>query len=202
MHWLDVGMSTAKGEIATSSLQTQAISDLSSLKSNYWLHFVLLTLQPQSSVPLSLWILKNSTTTFVHPSPSTPYPPNNSWTQVILNGPLMKVAYFDSTIRYLYRTFQTSDLRSFSTNMTMFLPDILGRTRPSKQFVKNMYGLISKPLFKISVNPALLAKGPKHLGTSLTDFWSNFQFPRNPGTQFLWTSLNTYWIFQATPHSL
>ena len=138
---------------------------------------------------------------FVHPFPLTPYLPNNFWAQVILNRPLMKVAYFNLTIRYLYRTFWTSNLRSYSTNMTMFLLDISGRTRPSKQFIKNMYGLISEPSFKISVNPVLLAKGSKHLGTSLTDFWSNFQFPRNPGTQFLWTSLNTYQTLWAILHS-
>ena len=194
-------MSTAKGEIATSSSQTRVISDLSSLRSNYRLHFMLLTSWPQSFVLLLLWILKNSTMTFVHSFPLTLYLLNNSWTQVTLNGPLMKVAYFDLTIRYLSQTFWTSDLRSFSTNMTMFLPDTSGRTRLLKQFVENMYGLISEPSFKISVNHALLAKGPKHLGISLTDFWSNSRFPRNPGTRSLWTSLNIYQTLRATPHS-
>ena len=200
MCWLDTGTSTEKGEMATLSSQTRAISDLSSLRSNYQLHFVLLTLLPQSFILLLLWILKNSTMTFICPFPFTLYLPNNSWTQVIPNGPLMTVAYFNLTIRDLYQTFRSSDLRSSSTNMTMFLLDIVGRTRP-KQFVENIYGLVSEPSFKISVNPVLLAKGPKHLSTSLTDFWSNSWYPRNPGIQFLWTSLNTYPTLQAIPHS-
>ena len=164
---------------------------------------MLLTSQPQLFILLLLWILKNSTKTFVHPLPLIPYLLNNCWTQVIPNGPLMKVAYFNLTIRYLYQAFQTSDLRSFSTNMIMFLPDISCRTRPSKQFTKNMCGLISKPLFKISANPVLLAKGPKHLGISLTDFWSNSNFQETLEFNFY----ELHWIFTKlfrpyhTPHS-
>ena len=72
--------------------------------------------------------------------------------------------------------------------MTMFLTDILGRTRPLKQFVENMYGLTSEPLFKISVNPALLAKGPKHLGTPYV-LVQQFLIPEKP-----WNSISMDFI--------
>src|ERR1700679_474846 len=74
MPSLDVGTSIAKGEIATLSSQTRAISDPYSHRNNLLRHYAQRTSQLRLSAPQLSWMSRNSTTTFVYPYPLTPSP--------------------------------------------------------------------------------------------------------------------------------
>src|SRR6202041_750320 len=139
MHLLDVGTSIAKGEIATSSSQTRAISDPYSLKNNFLPHFALHTSQLRLSVPLSLWILRNFTMTFIYPYPLILFPIHTYQLLVIPNGLLTKVVYSARMIGFMYRTLRTSDSKSYRTSMITSSQDISDKTKPLKQFIVTMY---------------------------------------------------------------
>ena len=167
MRLLDVGMSTVEGEMATLSSLTLVIYDPFSPKNNFQHHFTLHSLQPRLSAPLLLWTLRNSTTTFAQLYPLTPFPPRTSRLLLTPNGLLTQAVYFVIMIGFSYRTLQTSDLKSYRTNMITFLQDTSGRTKLSKC---SMFGLTFVPLSRNLAVLVPLASGPNPHSTSLTDF--------------------------------
>jgi hypothetical protein len=127
---LDVGMSTAKGEIVTSPWQTRATSNPSSPKNNSLRHSTELRLQLRLSTMLSSWTFSSFIMTSTHPLPLIPFPRH-------IYPPLLPptrhsttVVYSATMIGFTSQMQTTSDSES-STNMitsSLGMPD---KTKPS-----------------------------------------------------------------------
>jgi hypothetical protein len=131
MLLLDVGTSTAKGEIVTSPWQTQATSDPSSSKNNSLCHSVELRSQLRLSATLSSWTFSSFITTSTHPLPLIPFPRHIYPPLLPPTGHLMTVVYSTITIGFMSQTQMISDSESSSTNMITSSLGMLDKTKPS-----------------------------------------------------------------------
>jgi hypothetical protein len=132
MLLLDIGMSTAKGEIATSPWQTRATSNPSSPKNNSLRHSTELCSQLRLSTTLSSWTFSSFITTSAHPLPLIPFPRHIYPPLLLPTGHLMTVVYSAITIGFTSQTRMTSDSESSSTNMITSSLGTPDKTKPSR----------------------------------------------------------------------
>jgi hypothetical protein len=114
---LDIGMSTAKGEIATLPWQTRATSDPSSPKNNSLCHSAELRSQPRLSATLSSWTFSSFIMISAHPLPLIPFPQHIYPPLLPPTGHSTTVVYSATMIGFTSQMQTTSDSESSSTNM-------------------------------------------------------------------------------------
>jgi hypothetical protein len=125
------GMSTAKGEIATSLWQTQATSTPSSPKNNSLCYSTELCSQLRLSTMLSSWTFSSFITTSTYPLPLIPFPQHIYPPLLLPTGHLTTVAYSATMIRFTFQMQIISDSESSSTNITTSSLDTPDKTKPS-----------------------------------------------------------------------
>src|SRR5882672_8727189 len=159
-----------------------------SLLSSWHCPSELLPYQSQPSADLSSWMLKGSIPTFGLNSERIPHLKNTSITSQTPVGPSTQMVYFSTSDASMSRTLAIYDSVFFNTRMITPLQDISVRQR---LFTKSAYtttGLDFRATSKTTANCVPPVPAPNPCTTNLTDFSSNFQFPRSLGIQSPWIS--------------
>src|SRR5882724_575691 len=159
-----------------------------SLPSNWHRPSELLPYQSQSFVDLSSWMLKGSIPTSGLNSEMIPFPQNTLTISQTPSGPSIMMVYYDTSDASMFRTPAISDCVFFSTRMTIRLQDISVRRRLYIKSVCNTIGPDFQSMSKTTANHAQLVPTPNLCATTLTDFSSNFRFPRSLGIPYPWIS--------------
>src|SRR5882724_10568322 len=150
-HSLDDGTSILKRGIATMPASIHRITNQYSLPSNWHHPSELLPYQPQSSVDLSSWILKDSILTSSINSERIPFLQNTltiSWN----HGPWTLTVYYRTLDASMFWIPEISDSMFFNTHMTTPLQAISVRQRHSTTSICTTIGLDFLPMSKTTAN--------------------------------------------------
>src|SRR5882672_4642358 len=131
-------------------------------------------------------MLKGSILTFSLNSERIPHLKNTSITSQTPVGPLTQMVYFATSDASTFRTLEISDSSFFSTCTITPLQDISVRRRLFTKSACTTTGLDFRATSKTTANHVPPVPTPNPCTTNLTDFSSNFQFPRSLGIQSPW----------------
>src|SRR5882672_8350518 len=159
-----------------------------SLLSNWHHPYELLPYQSQPSTDLSSWMLKGSILTFGLNSERIPHPKNTSIISQTPVGPSTQMVYFATSDASTFRTLAISNSVFLSTRTITLLQDISVRRRLFTKSACTTIGLDFRAMSKTTANRVPPVPTPNPCATNLTDFSSNFQFPRSLGIQSQWIS--------------
>src|SRR5467141_4803390 len=181
-------MSTLKRGIVTMPLSIHRTTTWYSLPSSWHHPSELLPYQSQPSADLSSWMLKGSIPTFGLNSERIPHPKNISIISQTLVGPSAQMVYFATSDASMSRTLAISNSVFFNTHTITPLQDILVRRRLFTKSAYTTIGLDFRAMSKTTENCVPPVHAPNPCATNLTDFSSNFRFPRSLGIQSQWIS--------------
>src|SRR5882724_9009161 len=187
-HSLDDGTSILKRGIATMPVSIHRTTTRYSLPSNWHRPSELLPYQSQPFMDLSSWMLKGSILTFGLNSERIPLPKNTSITSQTPVGPSTQTVYFATLDASMSQTLAISDYVFFNIHMIIPLQVISVRRR---HFIKSkctITGLDFPFMSKTTANHVSPVPAPNPCAINLTDFSSNFRFPRNLGIPSPWIS--------------
>src|SRR5882724_1588294 len=183
-HSLDYGTSILKRGIATMPASIHRTTPRYSLPSNWHRPFELLPYQSQPSADLSSWMLKGSIPTFGLNSKRIPLPKNTSLISQTPVRPSTQTVYFAILDASMSRTLAIFNYVFFNIHMIIPLQVISVR---QKHFIKsecNITGLYFPFMSKTTASHVSPVPTPNLCAINLTDFSSNFRFPRSLGIQF------------------
>src|SRR5882724_11154262 len=187
-HSLDNGTSILKRGIATMPVSIHRTTTWYSLLSNWHRPSELLPYQSQPFVDLSSWMLKGSILTFGLNFKRIPLPKNTSITSQTPVGPLTQMVYYATSDASMSRTLAIFDYMFFNIHMIIPLQVISVRRRHFTKSECTITGPDFLFMSKTTASHVSPVPVPNPCATNLTDFSSNFRFPRSLGIPFPWIS--------------
>src|SRR5882672_10657058 len=131
-------------------------------------------------------MLKGSIPTFRLNSERIPHPKNTSITSQTPVGPSTQMVYFATSDASMSQTLAISDFVFFNTHTITPLQDISVRQRLFTKSTCTTTGLDFRAMSKTTANCVPPVPTQNLCATNLTDFSSNFQFPRSLGIKSPW----------------
>ena len=129
--------------------------------------------------------------TNIHPTHCPPSPTKQSSTPTLVGQLMIKDYYVMMTV-FGYRT-PTISISGYYSIITITLSqDITAKTRHWTLSKGIICGWVSDHSSKIIASLVRIAPDPKHPDTDHMETSDNFQFQKNHGIQYQWTSLNNY----------